>query len=60
MYSLTGGGVRTWSLRGAAAARWSIGVPNSDQQRWRRTNPNAMSWLANGHGLAFDLIGVSG
>jgi hypothetical protein len=59
VYSLTGGGVRTWSLRGAAAARWSIDIPDSNESGGG-TNPNAMSWLANGHELAFDLIEVSG
>jgi hypothetical protein len=60
VYSLTGGGVRTWSLRGAAAARWSIDIPDSNESGGGGTNPNAMSWLAGGHTLAFDLIEVSG
>jgi hypothetical protein len=55
VYSLTGGGVRTWSVRGAAAARWSVDIPDSDQSGGGGTNPNAMSWLADGHKLAFDL-----
>jgi hypothetical protein len=60
VYSLTGGGVRTWSVRGAAAARWSIDIPDSNQSGAGGTNPNAMSWLPDGHTLAFDLSETDG
>jgi hypothetical protein len=57
VYSLADGGVRTWSLHGAAAAQWSI---DTDQGEGSRTNPNAMSWLPDGQTLAFDLSEIDG
>jgi hypothetical protein len=60
VYSLTGGGVRTWSLRGAAAAQWSVDIPNADQGDGGGANPNAMSWLPDGRTLAFDLSEFDG
>jgi hypothetical protein len=45
VYSLAGGAVRTWSLRGAAAAKSQDSV-------------SALSWLADGHTLAFNLTGL--
>ena len=54
VYSLSGGAVRTWSLRGAAAAQWSIDSSDNGEGGGV-TNPNAMSWLPDGHTLAFDL-----
>ena len=59
VYSLAGGGVRTWSLRGAAAAQWSIDISNNGEGGGG-TNPNAMSWLPDGRTLAFDLSEFDG
>ena len=58
VYSLTGGGVRTWSLRGTAAGQWSVDRPATNNAE-NASNPNAMSWLPDGDTLAFDLTKAS-
>jgi hypothetical protein len=60
VYSLTGGGVRIWSLTGAAAARWSVDIPDDSETGGNGANPNAMSWLPGGGTLAFDLAEFDG
>lgn len=45
VYSLPGGAVRTWSLHGTAAAKSQDAV-------------SALSWLPDGHTLAFDMSGL--
>jgi hypothetical protein len=46
VYSLTGGAVRTWSLHGTAAAASQDAV-------------SALSWLADGRTLAFNMTGLA-
>jgi len=43
VYSLTGGGVRTWSLRGTAAGQWSVDRPatNNAPEPHRDDDPPA-------------------
>jgi hypothetical protein len=58
VFSLTGGGWRTWSLRGGWAGQWSI--ENAATGDSGGTNPNAMSWLPGGRTLAFNLSELHG
>jgi hypothetical protein len=59
VFSLAGGGVRTWSLRGTQAGQWSIEDADSGASGGG-TNPNAMSWLPDGRTLAFNLSQLHG
>jgi hypothetical protein len=59
VFSLTGGGRRTWSLRGSQAGQWSIDDADAGASGGG-TNPNAMSWLPDGRTLAFNLSQLHG